>query len=164
MPFFLRRFSARILCSLPSWRFVLRPVRNPICVSSTSHMVKPGIKDCEEEREKRRCLVDDSLTLDRSNLGRLAESVTSESGLAQGCTDNDWSTPSIHPKKTWDFPSQLIKSTKVLMATPQGRCLGYHTPEQVSNPEPPDSRPCVLTTTLLGGAQQKLSDFYDGIM
>ena len=37
------------------------------------------------------------------------------------------------------------------MATPQGRRLGYHTPEQVSNPEPPDSRPCVLTTTLLGG-------------
>ena len=27
------------------------------------------------------------------------------------------------------------------MATPQGRRLGYHTPEQVSNPEPPDSRP-----------------------
>ena len=37
------------------------------------------------------------------------------------------------------------------MATPQGRRLGYHTPEQVSNPEPPDSRLCVLTTTLLGG-------------
>ena len=33
------------------------------------------------------------------------------------------------------------------MATPQGRRLGYHTPEQVSNQEPPDSRPCVLTTT-----------------
>ena len=28
---------------------------------------------------------------------------------------------------------------------------GYHTAEQVSNPEPLDSRPCVLTTTLLGG-------------
>ena len=37
------------------------------------------------------------------------------------------------------------------MATPQGRRLGYHTPEQVSNQEPPDSRPGVLTTTLLGG-------------
>ena len=34
------------------------------------------------------------------------------------------------------------------MATPQGRSL--HTPEQVSpNQEPPDSRPGVLTTTLL---------------
>ena len=51
------------------------------------------------------------------------------------------------------FPSQFIKSTKVLMATPQGRHLGYHTPKQVSNQEPPDSRPCVLTTTLLGGVQ-----------
>ena len=51
--------------------------------------------------------------------------------------------------KTWGFPSQFIKSTKVLMATPQGRRLGYHTPEQVSNQEPPDSRPGVLTTTLL---------------
>ena len=38
------------------------------------------------------------------------------------------------------------------MATPQGRSLGYHTPEQVSNQEFPDSRPFVLvTTTLLGG-------------
>ena len=37
------------------------------------------------------------------------------------------------------------------MATPPGRRLGYHTPEQVSNQEPPDSRPCALTTTLLGG-------------
>ena len=40
------------------------------------------------------------------------------------------------------------------MATPQGRTthLGYHTPEQVSNPEPLDSesRPCVLITTLTG--------------
>ena len=45
--------------------------------------------------------------------------------------------------KTWGFPSQFIKSTKVLMATPQGRRLGYHTPKQVSNQEPPDSRPCV---------------------
>ena len=40
------------------------------------------------------------------------------------------------------------------MATPQGRRLGYHwhTPEQVSNQEPPDSRPRVSTTTQLGGA------------
>ena len=28
---------------------------------------------------------------------------------------------------------------------------GYHTPEQVSNSEPLSSRPCVSTTTLLGG-------------
>ena len=48
-------------------------------------------------------------------------------------------------------PANLFKLTKVLMATPQGRRLGYHTPEQVSNQEPPDSRLCVLTTTLLGG-------------
>ena len=41
--------------------------------------------------------------------------------------------------KTWGFPSQFIESTKVLMATPQGRRLGYHMPEQVSNQEPPDS-------------------------
>ena len=33
-------------------------------------------------------------------------------------------------------PANLFKSTKVLMATPQGRRLGYHTPEQVSNQEP----------------------------
>ena len=37
------------------------------------------------------------------------------------------------------------------MATPQGRRLGNRTPEQVSNQEPPDSRPCILTTTVLGG-------------
>ena len=37
------------------------------------------------------------------------------------------------------------------MTTLQGRRLGYHTTEQVSNQEPPDSRPCVLTTTLSGG-------------
>ena len=42
------------------------------------------------------------------------------------------------------------------MATPQGRRLGYHTPEQVWNQEPPDSRPCVLTTTLLGGVHTSL--------
>ena len=34
--------------------------------------------------------------------------------------------------KTRGFPSQIMKSTKVLMATPQleGSGLGYHTPEQ----------------------------------
>ena len=54
---------------------------------------------------------------------------------------------------TWGFPSQFIRSTnlKVLMATPQERRLGYHTPKQVSNQEPQDTRPCVLTATLLGG-------------
>ena len=36
---------------------------------------------------------------------------------------------------TLGFPSQYIKSTKVLMATPHGRRLRYHTPEQVSNQE-----------------------------
>ena len=59
-------------------------------------------------------------------------------------------------KKTSGFPSQFIKSTKVLMATPQGRRLGYHKPEQVSNQEPPDSRLGVLTTTLLGGVTKVL--------
>ena len=53
-------------------------------------------------------------------------------------------------EKTWGFTSQFIKATKVLMATPLGRHLEYHTPEQVSNQGPPDSRPGVLTTTLLG--------------
>ena len=48
-------------------------------------------------------------------------------------------------------PANLFKSTEVLKATPQGRRLGYHAPEQVSNQEPPDSRLSVLTTTLLGG-------------
>ena len=49
------------------------------------------------------------------------------------------------------FPSQFIKPTKVLRATPQGRRRGGGavkgggtTPKQVSNPAPPDSRPCVL--------------------
>ena len=49
-----------------------------------------------------------------------------------------------------DYAANRFKSTKVFMATPQGRCLGYHTLAQVSNPEPLDSRCCVLTTTLLG--------------
>ena len=40
------------------------------------------------------------------------------------------------------------------MATPQGRRLGY---EQVSDQEPPDSRPCVLTTTLLGGVRYSVA-------
>ena len=53
-------------------------------------------------------------------------------------------------------PANLFKSTKVLKATPQGRRLGYHAPEQVSNQEPPDSRPCVFTTTLLGGVKYSL--------
>ena len=53
--------------------------------------------------------------------------------------------------KSLGFPSQFTKSTKVLMATTQGRRLGYHTPEQVLIQEPPDSRRCVLTTALLGG-------------
>ena len=39
----------------------------------------------------------------------------------------------------------------MLKATPQGRRLGYHAPEQVSNQELPDARPGILTTTLLGG-------------
>ena len=33
--------------------------------------------------------------------------------------------------KTWGFPSQFIKSTKVLMATPQGGRLGFLAVEHV---------------------------------
>ena len=51
--------------------------------------------------------------------------------------------------KLGDSPANLIKSTKVLMATRAPP--GYHTPEQVSNLEPPDFGLCVLATTLLGG-------------
>ena len=57
----------------------------------------------------------------------------------------------VTTKKIGVSPANLFKSTKVLKATPQGHRLGYHAPEQVSNQEPPDSRPGVLTTTLLGG-------------
>ena len=49
-----------------------------------------------------------------------------------------------------NFPANLFESIKVLMAAPQGHLLGYHTPKQVSNLEPPDSQPCILTTMLLG--------------
>ena len=45
------------------------------------------------------------------------------------------------------------------MATPQGRYLGYHTLEQVSNQEAPDSRPCMLTTTLLGGVARRVNHY-----
>ena len=54
--------------------------------------------------------------------------------------------PRFLSKKTRDSTANLIKSTKVFMATPQGRRLGYHAPEQVSNQEPLDYRPCVSTT------------------
>ena len=59
-------------------------------------------------------------------------------------------------KNAWGFPCQFIKSTKVLVARTyhKGAAWGttqWHTPEQVSNQEPPDSRPGVSTTTLLGG-------------
>ena len=50
-------------------------------------------------------------------------------------------------------PANLFKSTKVLMATvpPHHKgCAWYHVPEQVSNPEPLDSRLCILTTILRG--------------
>ena len=55
-------------------------------------------------------------------------------------------------RKTWGFPGQFIQINQGVKGntTPQGRRLRYHTPEQVSNQEPPDSRPCVLTTTLFG--------------
>ena len=41
------------------------------------------------------------------------------------------------------------------MAAPQGRRLGT-TPEQVSNPEPLDSPPFALTTTLLGATRSAM--------
>ena len=59
----------------------------------------------------------------------------------------------VMKKKTLGFPSQLFKSTKVLMATAQGRHLGYHTPEQVSNQEPRDSH---ATHGLSGGTESVL--------
>ena len=43
--------------------------------------------------------------------------------------------------KFGDSPANLLNSTNVLMVTPH----------EVSNPEPLDSLPCVLTTMLLGG-------------
>ena len=55
--------------------------------------------------------------------------------------------------------ANLFTSSKVSMATPHGRRLGYHTPEQVSNPESLDSRPCELTTTLLGGISTSVSGY-----
>ena len=68
---------------------------------------------------------------------------------------NRWSARGAYQRcgcvKLGDSPAKIIESTKVLMATPQGCRLGYRTPEQVSNPEPLDSRICVLTTTLGGG-------------
>ena len=54
-------------------------------------------------------------------------------------------------------PSRLQRTAvakKNLGFPHKGRRLGYHIPEQVSNQEPPDSRPCVLTTTLLGGGRE----------
>ena len=56
----------------------------------------------------------------------------------------------LQARKTWGFPSQFIQINQGVKATPQGRRLGYNAPEQVSNQEPPDSRPGVLTTTLHG--------------
>ena len=54
-------------------------------------------------------------------------------------------------RKLGDSPANLIESTKVLMATPQGRRLGTTHPRK--------SRPCVLITTLLGGWGFKLEGF-----
>ena len=51
------------------------------------------------------------------------------------------------PQPIYFDPNKVFK----LMAKPKGRRPGYHTTEQVSNPQPPDSRPCVLTT--YSGAQ-----------
>ena len=49
-----------------------------------------------------------------------------------------------YDKKTWGFPSQFIKSTNQGVNGHATRAPpGVHTPEQVSNQEPPDSRPCI---------------------
>ena len=72
----------------------------------------------------------------------LSRSVPLKLGVSPATYDTHTHT---HTHTTWGFPGQFIKSTKVFMTTPQERRLGYHTPEQVSNQEPPDSRPCVLT-------------------
>jgi hypothetical protein len=52
-------------------------------------------------------------------------------------------------KKFGDSPANLLISRGV-MATLQERRWGFN-PMQVSNLEPPDSRPCVYPTVLLGG-------------
>jgi hypothetical protein len=52
--------------------------------------------------------------------------------------------------KTWGFPSQFFNQPRGLWPHYKSAAWGI-TPERVSNPEPPDSRPCILTTTLLGG-------------
>ena len=110
-------------------------------------MFKPETPAAPDDSKYRDC----ARPLGRPRATRLARR-RSESGPRGG-----------REKKSWGFPSQFIKSTKVLImmatVTPQGRRLrsGYHTPEQVTSLEPdsetsgPDSRPCVLITTLLGG-------------
>ena len=67
--------------------------------------------------------------------------------------DSHWQgrQPPPGPQVLGDSPANVFQSTKGLMATPQGRRLGYRTPEQVSNPEPPDSRPCVNHYATRGG-------------
>ena len=46
-----------------------------------------------------------------------------------------WCIPELEIESA-KLAANLFKPTEVLMATPQGRRLWYHTPEQVSNPEP----------------------------
>ena len=52
-------------------------------------------------------------------------------------------------KKTWGFRRQFTEINQGVNGHTTKPPPGYHTPEQVSNPEPMDSRPCILTTTLL---------------
>ena len=47
--------------------------------------------------------------------------------------------------KLGDSPGNLFNSSKVLMASRQGRRLGYHKPEQASNPESRLSTRCLET-------------------
>ena len=51
--------------------------------------------------------------------------------------------------KTWGFPSQFVQIDLGVNGHPTRALPEYYTPEQVSDPEPPDSRPYILTTTLL---------------
>ena len=58
-------------------------------------------------------------------------------------------------RRTWGFPDPFDQINQGVNGHATRAPPGYHTPEQVSNPEPLDSLPCVLTTTLLGGLAHK---------
>jgi hypothetical protein len=116
--------------------------------------------------------------MDSGRVGHGAVCAVHTSSVCTTCTQGPLqrvNCPSIPlRRKTWGFPSQYINQPRgyghttraTVMATlqerrlwPKGLWPHYKsdawgiTPERVSNQEPPDSRPCVQTTTLLGGYQ-----------